>query len=285
MPMYNGIIKTVLTLLLILTVNLLASPKDELNKAKNYFNFGDYKKTVIILKKNLPVLEKQDDKIQALELLGASLFFQNKKEEAKKQFRELLAIYDKAILDPLIYPPPLISFFNEIKKEFIRKNRMIKEILKKDKEKKEKKEKETIIKEIKFIETHKIEIKTEKNNYFNAFIPFGYAQYRNGQKGKAYIFLTAESILLTSNVISYFLTYSLKDPNGYYTGSNKTKAEVYNTITKYTFIAFVSFIAYGTIDGIVNYKPIFKKEITEFKTKPVKITLLNGNLINFKYEF
>jgi len=283
----KGTMKYIFLLLILLSSTSIysADAKQQFNKAKNYFNFGNYNETINILKVNIVKLDNENDKIEALKLLGASLFFKNKKEESKKQFRELLSIYDKAVLDSLIYPPPLISFFNEIKKEFIKKNNMMKDVLKKDKKKKEKENTKIVIKEIKFKEIHKITTTIETNSYFFSVIPFGYAQYRNNQKNKAYVFLTAESILLTSNIISYLLTYSLKDSNGYYTGNNKTKAEVYNAITKYTFIAFVSFVVYGAVDGMINYQPVFETNVTKIKDKPVKISFLNGSFISFKYDF
>jgi tetratricopeptide (TPR) repeat protein len=257
----------------------------EYNKAKNYFSFGNYDKTIKILRANIKKLENKDDKIEALKLLASSLFFKDKKEESKKEFRELLSLNNEANLDTLVYPPPLIDFFNKIKEEFIKKNNMMKEILEKDKKKIEDSKKEIVIKEVHFKETNEIKITIEKNNYFFSVMPFGYAQYRNNQKSKAYVFLTAESILLASNIVSYILTYNLKDSNNYYVGSNKTKAEVYNTITKYTFISLASFIIYGAIDGLINYQPIFETKITEIKNKPIKISFLNGNFISFKYSF
>ena len=95
----------------------------------------------------------------------------------------------------------------------------------------------------------------------------------------------AETILLTSNILSYILTYSLRNDKGYYSGDDKTQAEVYNNITKYTFIALASFIVYGAIDGMINYQPIFETKITEIKNKPVKISFLNGSLFSLKYNF
>jgi len=276
----------VLLLILIYSTSLYSrTAKQELNKAKNYFNFGNYKKTIKILNKNIVKLDNKDDKIEGFKLLGASLFFRNKKELAKKEFRELLSLNHEIKLDTLVYPPPLIDFFNKIKEEFIKKNTMMKDILEKDKKKKEENDKVIVIKEVHFKEVFKVNTTIEKNSYFFTLIPFGYAQFRNNQKNKAYVFLTAESILLTSNIVSYFLTYSLKDVNGYYSGSNKTKAEVYNTITKYTFIALASFVVYGAIDGMINYKPIFETKITEIKNKPVKISFLDGGIFSFKYDF
>ena len=259
--------------------------KEEFSKARNYFNFGDYDKTIKILKNNIYKLDKREDKIEAFTLLGASLFFKDKKDEAKKEFIELLSFDNNIYLDTLVYPPPLISFFNAIKKEFIKKNMMMRKIIEKDKKEIEESKKEIVIKEIHFKEVVETKKTIEKNPYFFVFIPFGYAQYRNNQKSKAYVFLTAESILLTSNIISYLLTYSLKDGNGYYVGSNKTKAEVYNAITKYTFFALVSFVVYGAIDGMINYQPIFETNIIEIKNKPVKISFLDGNFLSFKYNF
>jgi len=275
-----------LFILLISSVNLYsATAKKEFKIAKNYFNFGDYDRAIKILKRNVLKLEDKDDKVEALKLLGASLFFKNKKEEAKKEFRELLSIKQNIKLDALIYPPPLIEFFNKIKEEFLKKNNMMRKILEEDKKKKEEDKKVIVIKEIHFKETFKVNTRVEMNPYFFSLMPFGYAQYRNNQKAKAYVFFTAETILLTGNILSYILTYSLRNDKGYYTGSDRSKAEVYNDITKYTFIALVSFIAYGAIDGMINYKPIFETKITEIKNKPVKISFLNGNLFSFKYNF
>jgi hypothetical protein len=76
---FKGMMKVLFLLLLTSIIVYASTPKEEFNKAKNYFNFGNYDKTISILNNNIMKLDNREDKIEALKLLGASLFFKNKK--------------------------------------------------------------------------------------------------------------------------------------------------------------------------------------------------------------
>jgi tetratricopeptide (TPR) repeat protein len=262
-----------------------ATSKEQLSLAKNYYQFGDYKKTIEILEKIIFDLEDENDQIKSYEILGACHFFEKNLVKSGESFRELLTIDSSFKLDVLLYPPPLIQYFEKISEEFKEKNKLVKKIEQDDKKDEKKRDIiEVTVKEIWKEYEEKI-VESEKNPYFSVFVPFGYAQFRNGELSKGNFFLTAETILLSVNIISYWMVYSLKDSNGYYSGSDKTKAEAYQSVQLYSLIGFVAVILYGTIDGVINYKPIFQQK-TEFKKgKPFKVSFFSSGLLDLKVEF
>ncbi|MBN2695289.1 hypothetical protein JXR93_11565 [bacterium] len=270
----------------LISITIFASTsKEQFSLANNYYQFGDYKKAIEILEKVAFDLDDEKDKIKSYEILGACYFFEKNLIKSGESFRELLTIDSTFKLDVLLYPPPLIQYFEKVSEEFKEKNRLVKKIEQEDK--KDGKKTDTIevtVKEIWKEYEEKI-VENEKNPYFSSFIPFGYAQYRNGESSKGNFFLTSETILLSVNIISYWMVYSLQDSNGYYSGSDKTKAEVYQTVQLYSLIGFLAVVIYGAVDGVINYKPIFQQK-TEFKkTKPFKVSFFNSGLIDLKIDF
>jgi len=249
-----------------------------LNQAKNNYVYGNYKKTIDILNKIITDLESTTDKITAYELLGACYFFIEDNQKSKESFINLLGINPEYKIDPLLYPPNLLTFFDKVFKEFEEKNKLI--------EKNEKKDEVKIIKEeLIFKELEEKLIYVEKTSYFSMFVPFGYAQYRNGDMSKCYMFLTTESILLITNIASYWMVESFKNNNGYFEGENKTNAKVYQTIQTFSLIGLIGFFIYGIVDGLVYYNPVFEQKIEIIKHQPVKISFLSNNIFEIKFDF
>ncbi len=268
-----------LLFLFLFSTIIIASPQSNLSLGENYFKFGNYKKAIKILKVLPLKLDKDSEKVKAYKILGSSYYFEKKFIDAKKSFIHMLGVSSKATLDSLIYPPPLIGFFNRVNKEFKEKNKELENITNKDKNKQK-----IIYKEIKWKYVEEKRIIIEKNPFFTRFMPLGYAQYRNGDRSKAYILVTAESFLLATNVLSYWLLRSLEDKNGYYDAEIQ-KATVYKDIQTYSLIALIGVLIYGGVDGVVNYKPVFKKEIRVFKKEPVQFSFFGKDIISLNYNF
>lgn len=267
----------ILFILLSFSIQLSA----DLNQAKNNYVYGNYKKTIEILNKIIMDLETETDKITAYELLGACYFFIEDNQKSKDSFINLLGINPEYKIDPLLYPPNLLAFFDKVFKEFDEKNKLIKIIENKDK----KNDVQIIKEEIVLKELEEKHIYIEKTNYISMFIPFGYAQYRNGDMSKCYMFLTTESVLLITNIASYWMVESFKDENGYFTGENKTNAKVYQTIQTFSLIGLIGFFIYGMIDGMIYYNPVFEQKIEIIKHQPIKISFFNNNFFEIKFDF
>jgi len=138
-----------------------------LNQAKNNYVYGNYKKTIDILNKIITDLESTTDKITAYELLGACYFFIEDNQKSKESFINLLGINPEYKIDPLLYPPNLLTFFDKVFKEFEEKNKLIEKI-----ENNEKKDEVKIIKEeLIFKELEEKLIYVEKTSYFSMFVP------------------------------------------------------------------------------------------------------------------
>ena len=115
------------------------SSKSKLDLGINFYEHGDYKKaTKTLLKITYPMkLKKKEDRIKAFKYLGLSYFAQNKEDEAKKEFINLLKLDENFKFDPLFVNPETISFFKNLKQEFEQaedKGQFEKEIIAKRKE-------------------------------------------------------------------------------------------------------------------------------------------------------
>lgn len=268
-------------IILLLPLSLLsASYQEQFQLAKNYFQIGKYQKAVGLLEKMQTKTSGSEQLVQIYELLGSGYYFQNKKEKSSEYFRNLLSIDRKYKLDPLLYPPPLVLFYDRIQKEFEEKNKLIENIDIKEQKVKEK----IVIKEVQYEVDRLKTITVNENPFFFSMVPFGYAQFRNNQSAKGYIFLTTESLLLTLNIISYWAVYNLNE-NGFYTGNNLSQAQVYQKIQTYSLIALGITLAIGLADGIYNYQPVYRKTIDIKQKKPVKISLSPKHLLGINIQF
>ncbi|HEX9244324.1 MAG TPA: tetratricopeptide repeat protein [Anaeromyxobacter sp.] len=103
---------------LLLALALAAPP--ELKRAKDQFDFGAYADAAGILRQMLarrPELTP-DEAVDAQRILGISEYQLGDKAAARAAFVSLLSYEPDYALDPFLVPPPIVEFFDGVKREY-----------------------------------------------------------------------------------------------------------------------------------------------------------------------
>ena len=105
-------------LTLLLALSLAAVPA-ELKRAKDRFEFGAYADCAGTLRKYLaadpPLSDEQA--VDAYRMLGIAEFHLGDQPQARAAFVNLLSFDPEFTLDPFLVPPPIVEFFEQVKKE------------------------------------------------------------------------------------------------------------------------------------------------------------------------
>jgi hypothetical protein len=107
----------ILSVLLFQTV----SPSEDLQRGKNAYDRGEFKRAVEIVRPLLyPELRLQSEHqiVQAHRILGVSYLFEKQQVEAAGEFRKLLQLSPDYRFDPLLDPPEVVDFFNSVRKDY-----------------------------------------------------------------------------------------------------------------------------------------------------------------------
>lgn len=92
-----------------------------LEKAKFYYNSGEYENAIIQLESALQYLKQlnQNEQVEAYKYLAFSYVAFGDKEKAKEQFKKVLSLDPKLELDPATVSPKIIKVFEEAKAEIV----------------------------------------------------------------------------------------------------------------------------------------------------------------------
>ncbi len=232
-----------------------------LKSAIEDFEFGEHAQAVEKLRKvtEPPQLKSKEDLIVARQYLGACYHLMDDKVKAKAQFSMLLALDPKHKLDPEVFSPALVEFFEQVRTETGL-------ALQKQEEGPPKPPAEPP-------DNKKIEARTEiepKPVAQNpplalAFVPFGIGQFNNRQPVRGAIFLGAEVGLFATAVTTYLLFNGLKVPDDqrppscnpdsacFKNQDDANLASTYQTIYLVTFWTGIAVTAIGIVEALVSY--------------------------------
>ena len=163
--------------------------------------------------------------------------------------------------DSLTFPPPLISLFLEVQKEFG-------DAIKAEEEKRLAalaKAQETV-KATEQAEKHRVkkleelastEVIVQRNSRFVATLPFGVGQYQNGRSTLGTLFLVSESLLLGTSLAAVGVMgyqYTLVDPRAF--GSDIThNATIAWKVSIVSFYSFAAIALGGITEAHINFVP------------------------------
>src|SRR5207253_2649412 len=111
--------------------------------------------------------------------------FENQPREARLEFRELLQLRPDYRFDPLLDPPRVVDFFNEVVKEQQGE-------LTKAEASRRKREADAAARRSAPPPVTIIERRVERHSLLVAFVPFGAGQFQNGARKKGWLFLGSE---------------------------------------------------------------------------------------------
>jgi len=118
-------------------------------------------------------------------MLGVAYLFENKPDDARREFHKLLELRPDYRFDPLLDPQRVVDFFNGVLKD---EEAVIAEM-----------EQRRLARIRKFEPPGRrlppVVMRYERHSFAVNFVPFGAGQFQNGQRRKGWLFLGIESFL------------------------------------------------------------------------------------------
>lgn len=173
---------------------------EEYQRGRTAFLRGQYQRAISTLHPLLYPelrLESEEEVIRAHRMLGVSYLFENQPDQARVEFRKLLELSPDYRFDPLLDPPRVVDFFNEIVREQQSELSDIEIRLRK-------REAEMARRSAQVIER-----RIERRSFALAFVPFGVGQFQNQQPAKGWLFLGIEGVLATTSVATLVTNFAL----------------------------------------------------------------------------
>jgi len=170
------------------------SARDAFDRGRTAFGRAEYQRAIEVLHPLLypeVLLDSEGEVVQARRMLGVAYLFENKPDEARREFRKLLELRPDYRFDPLLDPQRVVDFFNGVLKE---EEATIAEMEKRRRERDKKRaaEDERAAARRRLPPTV---LRYERHSFAVNFIPLGAGQFQNGQRGKGWLFFGAEALL------------------------------------------------------------------------------------------
>jgi len=221
-----------LSSLLLIVIISINEPSDELFRKGVYlFEHGDYKQSITILNKVIKenLLKDEQDLVECYKYLGAAYFYIEDLRMSDASFRQLLLINPDFKLDPFLFPPSMVLFFDKIKKEIASKTSEDIPIKRGNKS-----------------------LEDGRYSLYVDLLPLGIPQYAHRQKVKGTIVLLLQVLSLGANISSYWKVNSMIDSYGYVRDQKSAdEANIYKTIQIGSLSLFGAVYLYSVIDGMV----------------------------------
>jgi tetratricopeptide (TPR) repeat protein len=215
-----------------------------ITRGQYLFEYGDYAGMVALLEAALGQERfDESDLLSVHRLLGIGHFILQNRPKAREHFLRLLTRDPEAHLDPLYVPPIIIEFFEQIREE---NSEMLAAIL----QQRQQAEEARLQTEAPPAQT----VRLRYNPYFVNFLPFGAGQYQNDQPVKGTLFLTSEIVALGINIAAYFVSDSLKGPDGAYSPGSAKLAREWRVAQYVSLGVLAALMIGGTVDAALNYE-------------------------------
>jgi hypothetical protein len=204
--------------LLLLTLTLSAPrllwaasprPADEFERGKTAFSRAEYGRAIDLLRPLLYPevrLESEGEVVQAHRMLGVAHLFEDQPDDARREFRKLLELRPDYRFDPLLDPPRVVDFFNDVLRQeeqeisaivARRRLREAEQAARRQREADRLRAQQALV------------VRIERHSFAVNFIPFGAGQFQNGQRRKGWLFFGAEAVLGTVSVAAFATNFAL----------------------------------------------------------------------------
>src|SRR5436190_7200355 len=163
------------------TVPVAGQPaaREAFDRGRTAFGRAEYQRAIEILYPLLypeVLLDSEGEVVQAHRMLGVAYLFENKPEEARREFHKLLELRPDYRFDPLLDPQRVVDFFNGVLRE---EQAMIAEM------ERRRHEREKVIADKRQRDIDRLNlpptiVRYERHSFAVNFIPFGAGQFQNG---------------------------------------------------------------------------------------------------------
>jgi hypothetical protein len=192
----------VIALLVALT---LAAPPGDLKRARDRFEFGAWADAAGTIRNWLAKNPDAQgpDAVEALRMLGISEFHLGDLNQARSSFVALLSIEPDYALDPFLVPPPVVEFFDRVKREHEPQLEPLRERKRAAEEQArlaEEARRKLILEEQARTGPPTKVIRVQERIYLFNWMPFGAGQFQNGHKAKGTLIAASQLVLAGVNL-------------------------------------------------------------------------------------
>ncbi len=266
------------------------APNEDLQRGKNAYDRGEFARAVEIVRPLLyPEMRLQTEGqiVQAHRILGVSYLFERQQADAEREFRKLLQLVPDYHFDPLLDPPEVVDFFNNVRKgyeaelaDLEARRKAMEQARLRDKEECEKARAGPTV----------IEKRVGRNSFVVNFVPFGAGQFQNGQRKKGWAFLVGETVLGAVSVGAFatnLAVFGFRPQRScrYDVGSTACPADAIDHtdenrsrwLTRVQVASgamFFGAVAWGILDAIYFYKPETQLSLADPPRHPTAIGTL-----------
>jgi hypothetical protein len=182
--------------------------RDAFDRGRTAFGRAEYARAIEVLHPLLypdVLLDSEGEVVQARRMLGVAYLFENKPDDARREFRKLLELRPDYRFDPLLDPQRVVDFFNGVLKE---EEATIAEI------EKRRRERQKLIDDKHRRDAERLRlpptiVRVERHSFAVNFIPFGAGQFQNGHRTKGWFFFGAEALLAAASVGAFATNLAL----------------------------------------------------------------------------
>lgn len=263
---------------LLLALVLTAPP--ELKRAKDRFEFGAYAEAAGTLRRLLGGASNLSDAeaVDAHRMLGIAEYQLGDKLAARAAFVNLLSYEPDYALDPFLVPPPIVEFFDAVKKEHepalapLRERR--RELLEQQRLADEAKRRLLAEEQVRTGPPGKI-VKVEERVYLFNWMPLGAGQFQNGDRAKGAAIAAGQLVLGLVNISAIVFHNQIAEDGSRtcfsgqpgcsrppYSDSDRSLLNRIDAVKYVSAGLFWALYAYGVWDAHRNFVPRIETEIT-----------------------
>jgi tetratricopeptide (TPR) repeat protein len=233
-----------------------AAPSQKLARARAEYQRGQYAQVVQTLEPEVQklLITERDELVEARYLLAVAYFYLERREEARREFVNLLYLDPDHSLDPAIESPDVYAFFETVKKDLGDQLEQLRRQKQKEAEERGRPSRERLIERT----------IREPASAIGHFVPLGYGQFRNGQTGKGVFFLTSQALtggaslaLFTYQAVTYGIPSTYSEPG------DRDRLRTLQFVQIGTGAAFLALYGWSVIDSFVNERPRIEEKVTE----------------------
>ena len=247
------------------------SPHDAFDRGRTAFERAEYKRAIEILGPLLypeMLLDSEGEVVQAHKMLSVAYLFENKPDEARREFLELLRQRPSFRFDPLLDSQRVVTFFDTVLKEHQAEIARFKKL---------KDERDAAIaaknqRTLQQLQMPPAIVRYERHSLAVAMIPFGAGQFQNGEARKGWWFFGVETALAAVSLGAFVTNFALygfsselpcnnantrdgdECPPGDIDHSPEETSQLLTRIQVGTGAAFFAVAIWGVIDAVRHFK-------------------------------
>ncbi len=261
---------------------LLAAPADsDLKRARDRYEFGAWADAAGAVRELLATRSDltESQSIEAHRLLGLAEYQLGDRAQARAAFVKLLSLDPDFSLDPFLVPPPIVEFFDKVKREHepdLGPLRERKRQLKEQQRLAEEAQRKLLAEEQARSGPPTKILRVEEHIYLFNWLPLGAGQFQNGQQTKGAIIATGEIVLALVNVGAILWHNQVASNRNRFCTIKDTSdcsnppipdsdRRLLGRLDAARYISaglFWAVYAYGVVDAHIHYVPRIETEVT-----------------------